>query len=388
MSEARFEMSANTIPPRRIMKTPRRVEIFITSRCNLKCEYCCHFTSSSDVEKDLNTADWLAFFEVLGRARVMTVNIVGGEPFTRPDFLALLDGIANNNMRYNIITNGTLIDEAIASHIAETNRCSEVTVSIDGADAWTNDRFRGNGSFKAATKGIAALKRYDLPVSATMTINKSNVNKLEEIAHFFLDRLGLFRFHTNSTSYLGKARERMDEFVLNAQDRSLAMRTLFDLRAKYNGRIGGRVGPIFEADIWTQLDQSSRNRGKGNGDEGRLRVCEQFYDSITVRSDGVLVPCGFLSHIELGDVTKSDFVDVWQNSDQLNILRSRNCQSMEDLSFCRNCRYVQYCTGGCPALAYSRYGDVNRPSFEGCLRQFLADGGILPKLHIGPIISD
>ncbi len=74
-----------------VMRTPKSMDLEITTRCNLRCEYCSHFTSAGDVELDLPKEEWLRFFEELNRCAVMEVNLSGGEPFLRK---YLKDGIS------------------------------------------------------------------------------------------------------------------------------------------------------------------------------------------------------------------------------------------------------------------------------------------------------
>jgi len=116
----------------RLMSTPREVEIAITSSCNLRCKYCSHFTSYSDVNTDLPTEEWLIFFKELNKYTVLSVTLGGGEPFLRKDIRETLEGIIKNNMRFGILTNGTLIKEDISIFLGSTNRLNFVQVSIDG----------------------------------------------------------------------------------------------------------------------------------------------------------------------------------------------------------------------------------------------------------------
>ena len=116
----------------RIMNSPKSVEIDITSRCNLRCAYCSHFSSAGDVDVDLPVGEWLVFFEELGRAAVMEVTLCGGEPFIRKDLKELLAGIVKNRMRFGILSNGTLITDEIASYIASTRRCNRTDPATSG----------------------------------------------------------------------------------------------------------------------------------------------------------------------------------------------------------------------------------------------------------------
>ncbi|HGE70592.1 TPA: radical SAM protein, partial [Candidatus Poribacteria bacterium] len=129
----------------RVMKTPRSVDIEITTRCNLRCKYCAHFTSAGDVDNDLPKEEWLKFFEELNRCAVMDVVLSGGEPFHRKDITEIIEGIIRNKMRFSILSNGTLITDEVAKFLSETKRCDSVQVSIDGSKPESHDIFRGKG---------------------------------------------------------------------------------------------------------------------------------------------------------------------------------------------------------------------------------------------------
>jgi len=157
------------------MRSPAKVEIAITGKCNLRCLYCAHFTSPGDVPEDLSTSEWLAFFEELGRNAVLRVTLEGGEPFMRPDLPELIEGIVKNRMRFEILSNGTLITEELAAFLAGTRRCDFVQVSIDGSQPETHDTCRGRGNFARAVRGLETLKRHGVAVTVRVTINRSNV---------------------------------------------------------------------------------------------------------------------------------------------------------------------------------------------------------------------
>ncbi|HHE46876.1 MAG TPA: radical SAM protein, partial [Bacteroidetes bacterium] len=167
-----------------VMNSPRSVEIAITDRCNLRCHYCSHFTSASDVDVDLAKEEWLTFFGELNRLNVLSVTLQGGEPFYRADLPELIEGIAANRMRFRILSNGTLIDDDTAAFLAATGRCDGVQVSVDGSNASTHDASRGKGSFDRAIAGIEALLKNGIPVPVRVTVNRRNVGHIEEIAAF------------------------------------------------------------------------------------------------------------------------------------------------------------------------------------------------------------
>ncbi|MCX5713300.1 MAG: radical SAM protein, partial [Candidatus Omnitrophica bacterium] len=137
-----------------VMRTPRNLDIEITSRCNLRCRYCYFFNNPAVEYRDLPSDDWLKFFDELGTLGVMRVILAGGEPFIREDLSVLLEGIVRNRIRFSLLSNGALIDDEIAAFMARTGRCEYVQVSVDGSCAEVHDSCRGQGSFEGAIRGI------------------------------------------------------------------------------------------------------------------------------------------------------------------------------------------------------------------------------------------
>lgn len=362
----------------RIMNTPKTMDLTITDRCNLRCTYCGHFTSAGNVGKDLNTGEWLEFFEELNRCAVMSVTLSGGEPFYREDIREIIEGIVRNRMRFNVLSNGILITDEMAAFLASTKRCNSVQVSIDGSIPTTHDAFRGKGSFFKAMRGMKHLRKHKVSVTVRVTINRKNVRELESIAALLLEEVGLRGFSTNAAMYMGLCRQNAEEVQLTTQERALATETLLRLNRKYNGRISATAGPLSEGRNWSRMEKCRREGKESMAGRGFLTSCGGVMSKLGVRADGVMVPCTQLSNIELGRINKDDLREVWQNHPELNRFRQRRNIELSSFEFCRGCEYINYCAGGCPATAYTLVGDYHHPSPEGCLRLFLRDGGRLP----------
>lgn len=363
----------------KIMKTPRSVDLAITSQCNLRCTYCSHFSSAGDVGQDLPTQEWLKFFDELGKCAVMDVTLQGAEPFFRKDLKKIIQGIVNNRMRFNILSNGTLITDEMAGFLASTKRCDGVQVSIDGSSSITHDVCRGDGSFVRALSGIKILQKFGIPVNVRVTIHKYNVHDLDALARLLLEEMGLSGFSTNSASFMGLCRYNEQDVQLTIEERCYAMETLLRLNKKYNGRISANAGPLTEAKSWLEMEKARREgRGPVSG-LGYLTGCSGPMSKIAVRADGVVIPCIQMSHIELGRINKDDLTEVWQNHSELRRLRERSTIPLSSFEFCKDCPYINYCTGNCPALAYTIVGNDEHPSPDACLKRFIEAGGKLPK---------
>jgi len=359
----------------KVMRTPRSVDIEVTSRCNLRCRYCFHFESQAAEYRDLPTDEWLQFLDECGRCAEMDVTLGGGEPFTRQDLPTIIDGVVRNHMRFSILSNGALIDDGLAAYLGGTGRCNSVQVSLDGSQAETHDACRGSGSFAGAVRGIRTLQRQGVPVTVRVTIHRHNVHDLENTARFLLEDLTLPGFSTNSAGYLGSCRQNATEVMLTTRERQVAMEVLLRLAEQYPGRISAQAGPLAEGLMWGRME-AARARGDppfSNG--GHLTACGCPGEKIAVRADGAYVPCTLLEHIELGWINQDSLAEMWQRSPEMNRLRRRHTIALQDFEFCAGCPYLDYCTGNCPALAYALTGEVDHPSPDACLRRYRQDGG-------------
>jgi SynChlorMet cassette radical SAM/SPASM protein ScmE len=363
----------------RLMRTPKKIDISITNRCNLRCRYCYHFESAGDVDGDLPAEEWIRFFGELNRSAITEVTLAGGEPFIRQELKEILNGIVRNRMRFQLLSNGTLIDDDMAAFLASTRRCNYVQVSIDGSMPESHDVMRGKGSFAKALQGLITLRRNGVHVAVRVTIHRKNVNDLEGIAKFLLEDLRLSSFGTNSAGAMGLCRNNAEMVQLTTEDRMIAMETLLRLSEKYNGRINAMAGPLAEARGWWDMEEARNGEKQLTAPKrGFLTGCGCYWSGLAVRADGVITPCTMLSHIELGRINRDDLGEIWRNHDTLNALRQRQEIPLSNFSFCDGCPYLNYCTGSCPGLSYTLTGEVNHPSPDSCLRKFLTDGGKLP----------
>ena len=141
--------------------------------CNLACRHC--FNASGPREPWLAPLDGATVRRTIAEAERLGVRefyFTGGEPFLHPEILDLLDA-ALTVAPTTILTNGTLVDEAMADGLVTIAGRSlyslEVRVSLDGVTAEENDRLRGRGSFASALAAIQRLHRRCLYPIVTAT---------------------------------------------------------------------------------------------------------------------------------------------------------------------------------------------------------------------------
>ena len=280
----------------RIIPTPKSVSISITGKCNLKCKYC-FYANEMTALSDLKTDQWLSFFEKLKDLNVMDVSLTGGEAFTRPDLYKLIDGIISNNMRYNILSNGTLITEKTLKNFEEGKRkirLDYIQISIDGSKAEIHDKSRPN-SFDRAIKALRLLKESGYPVVVRTTINRHNLYDLENIASLLLEDIGLKSFSTNDAMPIGSGCRNEKSVSLNIQETMEAMRIINKILQRYPGRLTAQAGPKSKIKMYAEMEHAKKTgeitkRWK----MGYLTACGCVFSKIDILHDGTIVPCCML----------------------------------------------------------------------------------------------
>jgi SynChlorMet cassette radical SAM/SPASM protein ScmE len=353
----------------KVMVSPRSLDLEVTSRCNARCRYCYYMNNVGVGYQDLPTQRWLELFDEAGKAAVMSVCFAGGEPFIRDDIFELIDRVVRNRMRFQILTNGRLVDREVAQRLKATGRLNTIQVSLDGSRAEVHDSMRGKGSFEPALNAIQILKQEGLPVTVRTTIHAQNVDDLPAVARLLLEEIGLPSFSTNSVSSLGTRAKYGDDMFLTPGLRLHAMHVLAELDAKYNGRIEASAGPLAEWKMFHDLE-AARQSGQPIASRGCLVGCGCVFSRVAIRADGAYVPCVMLPQMVLGYIGVDPLVEVWQKSPLFNSLRERIHIPLDSFEHCQGCEFIQSCSGNCAGTSLSLVGEANQPSPEACLRDF------------------
>jgi mycofactocin radical SAM maturase len=130
--------------------------------------------------RELTTSELFAVVDELAQMQVFYVNIGGGEPTLRPDFWELLDYCVARKVGVKFSTNGSRITPEAAQRIASTDYV-DVQISLDGADAVTNDAIRGEGSFAMAVTAMERLAAAGMRgFKVSVVVTRDNVGQLDD----------------------------------------------------------------------------------------------------------------------------------------------------------------------------------------------------------------
>jgi MoaA/NifB/PqqE/SkfB family radical SAM enzyme len=144
--------------------------------CNIACKHC--FISCGpkvETHRMMTVEQVRTALDDGVAAGMRSVWYTGGEPLLHPALIEIVD-LALARTPLGVLTNGMGIDEAMAEALGVRFRDApynlEIRVSLDGPDAETNDRVRGNGVFAATCAGIARLAAHGVePVVAVALVD-------------------------------------------------------------------------------------------------------------------------------------------------------------------------------------------------------------------------
>lgn len=308
----------------------------ITYGCNLRCVHC--LSSSGQRRKDeLNTMEAKRLIDEWAALRVFYINVGGGEPMSRRDFVELMDYALERGIGVKFSTNGTLIDDAAAAWIASRDYL-DVQISLDGATPETNDPVRGAGSYERARRAMERLAKQNFPFKINTTITRHNypqIDALYAMAKHYGAELRLTRLRPT-----GRGGEVWEELRPNhAQNRGL-----YDWLVNHPDVLTG--DSFFHLSAYGQSLEGLNMCGAG-----RIVCC--------VDPVGEVYACPFLLDPAFsgGNVRQpGGFTQVWQTSPVFAQLREWQVGGS-----CQTCNAYAKCHGGCIAVKHFTQRSLDAP---------------------------
>lgn len=322
---------------------PVNVTWEVTYACNLSCIHCLS-DSGRRQPTELATDECRRVIDNLSAMKVFQLNIGGGEPFMRPDFLELMDYAHEKGMVTCISTNGTLIDRRIARRLAHP--LVYIQVSLDGAKAASNDAIRGRGSFQDVVRALECLRERDIEVSINTVLTRKSypeLNRLTSLAATYGAKLRVSRFRPSGR---GK---------LSWQHLNVSADQMLSFSRWLSRHLGVSTGDSF----FSVSTEERRSLG--------LNMCGACKLTCCISPEGRVYPCAFLQETDFcaGVVPAQRFEDIWRNAPVFQSFRGLEIKS------CESCRRFDLCHGGCPAIAYHtqrKFGVADPGCLENCVR--------------------
>ncbi len=311
----------------------------ITDSCNLRCKHCYHESYSHiglKIEQLLKIGTHLC--DAVKRwGKIGSFSITGGEPFIRKNavfqLLDLLESRAEIG-HFDILTNGTIVDEEIASRLVHYNKLRRIQLSLEGLKD-TNDRIRGAGSYDMIINKINELNKYGLTISVMMTLGRHNKEEVIPLAEK-LGEIGVEAFVLDRFIPEGQS-EHLQEWVLTSSE----IRNVYEnCYALFQKTLSPRM--LLYRTLFCLVNPQDEHIGA---------MCSVGNNALTIMPNGDVFPCRRLP-IRLGNLLETTVYDIWFTHPLL--WKFRNPDNLKGK--CKDCEYIPVCRG-CRAFAFAMTGD-------------------------------
>jgi mycofactocin biosynthetic radical S-adenosylmethionine protein MftC len=300
----------------------------VTYACNLACAHCLSSSGKRD-PRELTTRESEQVIDELAAMQVFYVNVGGGEPLVRRDFLDLVEYAIERGVGVKFSTNGALLTAGHAARVAAMDYV-DVQISLDGATPETNDAVRGSGSYAAARRAmdrLAEARFGPFKISAVVTrYNVPELDALEALAGSYGAQLRITRFRPS-----GRGAQVWDRLHPTAEQQRELYRWL-------------RERPdVLTGDSFFHLS------GLGEPLPG-LNLCGAGRIVCLVDPVGDVYACPFVLHdtFKAGSVREpGGFTRVWRESALFHELREP-----KSAGACASCGLYDRCQGGCMAAKF------------------------------------
>ena len=315
----------------------------ITNRCDHRCSHCYQDDFASEdppvdhlLDVPRQFEDFLDAEQLRTQRRIMgRLTITGGEPLLYHDFRSLLDRIRREHPRLHIalLTNGSLIDEGVASWLAAL-RPDFVQLSLEGGPA-THDAIRGRGDYQRVVGSLHRLRRAGVRTVISFTAHRGNYREFISVVHT-AQRYGVNRVWADRCLPLGASK--LNDVVLSPGETEEFF-TLMHSRMRGRRRRGTEVTMHRALQFLVAY--------------GRPYSCQAGRTLLAVMPNGDIYPCRRLP-IPIGNLFDKTIRTIYEGSPLLR--RLRDDASIPDA--CQPCFYAKACRGGLKCLAYSMTGDA------------------------------
>lgn len=357
------------IAPINALSMPIKVYLTVTDKCNLRCKHCFGAFGKGYEMSVQQVEHILDQLEVSG---VCQIGLTGGEPFCHPNIFEIIKMIVNRGFTLQTTTNGTLINQNFIDAFKEYgSSCFRLSISFDGIPA-IHDSIRGRGTFDRAMAGVKILQSNNINFAFNTVITNQNYSSLEDFLNIMLENgmeNGSFsliaptgRAKNNEQLLFNISSEDFDDIIHHVKSciRNFAAKT---------GKPQYMTGAFIQPDGREIFDSSvevARELG--------IKRCSAGVYIATICADGTVIPCIYLLDI-LKDLNlkplsmfNCSLSTIWNTSEQFLFARSLKLHE-----HCSSCSYynANECTGGCPAVSYYYFNDINMysPYCKGARKQ-------------------
>lgn len=264
------------------LKTPFTLNIYITSYCNFKCNYCFHTLDQQQrIEKygpsmNMSLETFCKIIDGLDRFpnKLKTIIISGyGEPLINPDIIHMVQYASNKKVaeRIEIITNGYLLTQEMSDGLIEAG-LNYLRVSIQGISA---------NSYKS-------------------------ISNVDIDFNLFVKQLKYF--YKRKESYNCKVYCKTVDAALNPGEEEI----FYNIFKECSDIVNIEKVVLFDEDVkYRGIDNIGQNKNKNGTSITNVQICPIPFYTLDVTPDGFISNCHVRGNNIIGHINSLDIYDAW-----------------------------------------------------------------------------
>lgn len=316
---------------------PRIVIWEMTRACALACVHCRAAAIPHRDARELTTQDARALVDELAAWGKAIFILTGGDPLMRPDIFDIVRYATERGLHVAVSPSvtGRLTARSIAQ-LAEAG-CTTISLSLDGPNARTHDRFRGvNGAFERTLKCALAVQQAGLALQVNTTISQHNLDGIRDIGDL-VESMGAKVWSVFFLVPVGRAQR---DQCLDAPQTEAAFGVLYEIGKHASFKIKTTEAPHYRRFVAQRDGMPAHPDGIGDG--------KGF---VFISHIGEIQPSGFLP-LTCGNVRERSLLAVYRDHPIMRRLRKPETF----FGKCSRCEFNRLC-GGSRARAYAMTGD-------------------------------
>ena len=294
---------------------PSIINFNITTRCNLRCEFC--FNKDNIVGKpgELSLDEIRRVIKQSAKHRPGFF-LTGGEPFSRKDIFEIIDTIKRYSLPVGLVTNGMFLDEEKVGRLIRLGT-DVVIVSFHGTEE-VHDRVVGHkGAFQKSMAGLKLLASRMSPPGPMINyiISEQSIDSLQPFLDeaMKIDNLVIRLSHLNFLTQ----KEVDAQKALWAKKFPDVPLDILSFTYECDTERFRKVQQILDnpkyKDVFTKPILSEQDFANWYSNDFQLgRQCVFIWRSTFINADGTVYPCQFL-YVPMGNVRDQNLGDIWNN---------------------------------------------------------------------------
>lgn len=311
--------------------SPERIDLLLTRKCNLSCRHCFEESSPNEFVNNIDIERLNSLAQEMEDIDVKTLKITGGEVLMFPQINEFLSTLKTKRFETILLTNAMMLNNDLCITIAEGGM--KLGISLDGINSLSHEFLRGKGAFDKLMNKLSLIKNYGIKFSITTSVHSKNIDEIEKIVEYAINKLGARTVFINKLKPLGRASYNKDIFITEDEDEKLGVR-FNNIALLY-----GNEKVMLSDDSATEMKTTNREIALLD----TPLVCTAGNTILSIDDNLDVYPCIYghgKNEYIMGNLYKESLLDIWR-SPKWN--RFRGETKLGDVPTCRTCRNNSKC---------------------------------------------